>query len=100
MLQKCHFIGIGGIGMSGLARLLLGRNIPVSGSDIASSYVTEGLVKAGAKVFFGHSAQHISADMRVIYTSDIRQDNPEFIAAQDLKCTLMHRSELLVDLMK
>lgn len=100
MSQKCHFIGIGGIGMSGLARLLLSRNVPVSGSDLASSYVTEGLIQAGAKIYFGHSAQHISRDMKVIYTSDIKQDNPEFQAAKDLNCTLLHRSELLVELMK
>ena len=86
--------------MSGLARLLLGRKLPVTGSDITSSYVTEGLIKEGAKVYFGHSAQHITPDMRVIYTSDIRPDNPEFLAAQQLKCPLMHRSELLAELMR
>ncbi len=99
-MQKCHFIGIGGIGMSGLARLLLSRNVAVSGSDLASSYVTEGLTKAGAKVFFGHSAHHISPDMKVIYTSDIKLDNPEFLAAKNLKCTLLHRSEMLAELME
>lgn len=96
---KVHFIGIGGIGMSGLARLLLKRNIHVTGSDLASSYVTEGLVKEGAKVYFGHSAQNITPDLKVVYTSDIKPDNPELLAAKELNCVLLHRSELLAELM-
>lgn len=99
MTRKCHFIGIGGIGMSGLARILLSKNEHVSGSDLASTYVTEGLIKAGAKVFVGHSSQNISSDMTVIYTSDIKKDNPEFQAAQSMKCTMLHRSDLLLQLM-
>jgi len=51
MLKKCHFIGIGGIGMSGLARLVLNKKIAVSGSDIASSFVTDSLSKEGAQIF-------------------------------------------------
>lgn len=100
MKEKCHFIGIGGIGMSGLARILLSKNIQVSGSDISTNYVIEDLVKAGAKVYKEHSPQNISADMTVIYTSDIKKDNPEFQAAKELQCKLLHRSDLLVDLMK
>ncbi|MCE5316985.1 MAG: UDP-N-acetylmuramate--L-alanine ligase [Parachlamydia sp.] len=98
--KRVHFIGIGGIGMSGLARLLLKRHIQVSGSDLASSYVTEGLIKEGAKVYFGHSSQNISSDMKVVYTSDIKQDNPEFLAAKSLNCALLHRSELLAEMMQ
>lgn len=97
---KVHFIGIGGIGMSGLARLLLKRNVHVTGSDLASSYVTEGLVKEGAKIYFGHSSENITPDMKVVYTSDIKQDNPEFVAAKKLNCALLHRSELLAELME
>lgn len=100
MTRKCHFIGIGGIGMSGLARILLSKKEHVSGSDLASNYVTEGLIKAGAKIFVGHSPQNISSDMTVIYTSDIKHDNPEFRAAQSMECTMLHRSDLLVQLMK
>lgn len=97
---KVHFIGIGGIGMSGLARLLLKRNVHVTGSDLASSYVTDGLVKEGAKVYFGHSSHNITPDMKVVYTSDIKQDNPEFVAAKERSCALLHRSELLAELME
>lgn len=98
--QKCHFIGIGGIGMSGLARILLSKNSEVSGSDLATTYVTEGLVQAGAKISFEHSPQNVSPDMTVIYTSDIKQDNPEYQAALKLKCAMLHRSDLLVELMR
>lgn len=100
VMEKCHFIGIGGIGMSGLARMMLARNIKITGSDIATSYVTEGLEKAGAKVFIGHSEDHIKANMTVIYGSDIKANNPEYQAALRLQCPILHRSDLLAYLMK
>lgn len=99
-MDKCHFIGIGGIGMSGLARILLGRNVKISGSDLATSQVTEGLEKGGATVFIGHSADYIAPDMTVIYSSDIKESNPEYQAALNLKCPMLHRSDLLSTLMK
>lgn len=99
-LKKCHFIGIGGIGMSGLARLALSQDIAVSGSDIASSSVTDMLKQSGAKIYQGHSAGNISSDMTVIYSTDIKKDNPEYQAALQYKCPLMHRSELLQKLME
>ena len=100
MSNKCHFIGIGGIGMSGLARILLKKNVIVSGSDLASSYVTEGLIKEGAQVFIGHSASHISPDTTVIYNTDIKKDNSEYQTAKHLQCPLLHRSDLLQQLMQ
>lgn len=100
MQKKCHFIGIGGIGMSGLARLVLGEKSQVSGSDIAMSPITEALGQAGAKIFIGHSAQNIMQDTTVIYSSDIKKDNPEYQAALRLKCKMMHRSELLQKIME
>lgn len=99
-MEKCHFIGIGGIGMSGLARILLRKKIAVTGSDIASSYVTEGLKTAGAQVFIGHDAKYITPNTTIVYTSDIKQDNPEFLAAKELKCKMLHRSDLLHYLME
>lgn len=97
--HKCHFIGIGGIGMSGLARLLLSQHVEVSGSDVASSYVTEGLIQSGAKVYQGHSAHHVSSEMTVIYSSDIKEENPEYQAAISLQCPILHRSDLLERMM-
>jgi UDP-N-acetylmuramate--alanine ligase len=98
--KKCHFIGIGGIGMSGLARILVGRNTGVTGSDIAASYVTEGLEHAGAKVMIGHSAQYITEDMTVIFSTEIKANNPELLEAKRLNCKMLHRSELLRQLME
>lgn len=100
MPQKCHFIGIGGIGMSGLARILLKKNVIVTGSDLASSYVTEGLIKEGAQVFIGHSANHISPDTTVIYNTDIKKENAEYQTAKHLQCPILHRSDLLQQLMQ
>lgn len=100
MNRRCHFIGIGGIGMSGLARILLSRKAQVSGSDISSNYVTEGLTQAGAHVFLGHSEKHIAPDMTIIYSSDIKKDNPEYQAALQLKCPMLHRADLLNELMQ
>lgn len=99
-MNKCHFIGIGGSGMSGLARLVIGQKIAVSGSDIASSVVTDSLSEDGAQIFIGHSAHNIHPDMTVIYTTDIKKDNPEYQAAIQLKCPMLHRSELLQKLME
>lgn len=99
MIQKCHFIGIGGIGMSGLARILLSKNVAVSGSDISKNYVTEKLIGEGAKIHVGHSSHNITSDMTVVYTTGINEDNPEYQAALQLKCPLIHRSDLLRQLM-
>jgi UDP-N-acetylmuramate--alanine ligase len=100
MSQKCHFIGIGGIGMSGLARIMLSKEMEVSGSDLATTYITEGLSKQGAKVFLGQSENHITKDMTVVYSTDIKKDNPEYRAALELKCPMLHRSDLLLELMR
>lgn len=98
-MKKCHFIGIGGIGMSGLARLLLNQKIAVSGSDIASSPIIDSLSNEGVKFFLGHSSTCIEPDMSVIYTTDIKKDNPEYLEAKRLNCPMLHRSELLRILM-
>ncbi|WP_075883218.1 UDP-N-acetylmuramate--L-alanine ligase [Candidatus Protochlamydia sp. W-9] len=90
-----HFIGIGGIGMSGLARILLQQNLRVSGSDIAFNYIIEELIKSGATIYKGHSPSYIASGSTVIYSSDIKTDNPEYLAAKNLQCSLLHRAELL-----
>jgi UDP-N-acetylmuramate--alanine ligase len=101
MNTECyHFIGIGGIGMSGLAKMLLEQKQKVSGSDIASSVLTDTLIDKGATIYIGHAKEHVPDDATVIYSSDISQDNPELVAAIDKKCRLLHRSDLLVTLMQ
>ncbi len=95
-----HFIGIGGIGMSGLARILLQKGFSVQGSDASKSYVTEGLEEAGACVFIGHKAEQVGAATIVIYNSDIPAANPELVYAKEHNIPLLHRSDLLLELMK
>ncbi len=98
--MKYHFIGIGGIGMSALARILLKRGAKVQGTDAATSYVTEGLQKAGAEVYAGHSADYLKTPCTTIYGTAIKADHPEYKAAIDQKFPVLHRSDLLAELME
>lgn len=98
--SKCHFIGIGGMGMSGLARILIKKDVSVSGSDLLSTQITDNLQKEGAKIFIGHSTQNITKDMTIVYSTDIKKENPELQAAQTLNCHMLHRSDLLMTLMQ
>ena len=98
---KVHFIGIGGISMSGIAELLLSRGFQVSGSDNANSPLTESLTQKGASITIGQSSDNIHSDMDlVVYTAAIRQDNPELVAAKEAGITLMTRAEILGLIMK
>lgn len=98
MKEHYHFIGIGGIGMSGLARILAKRQHPITGSDISKNYVTEGLEKAGIPVQYAQHYDNIQPFMHVVYSSDIKNENPELKAAHDKGCHLWHRSDLLAQL--
>ena len=100
MLDKCHFIGIGGVGMSGLATIVLERKAVVSGSDISLSYITEGLKNRGAEINFGHDSRYIKPDMTVIFSTDIKENNPEFVEAMNLQCPVFHRADFLSHLMQ
>jgi UDP-N-acetylmuramate--alanine ligase len=99
-MNKYHFIGIGGIGMSALARILLKRGAKVQGSDPVSNYITEDLKKAGAEVFPQHSPAHLESPCTAIYGSAIKPEHPEYQAAVQQKFPLLHRSELLAQLME
>jgi len=96
-----HFIGIGGISMSGLAEILLKEGFSVSGSDSHASELTEHLEKLGAKVSIGQKASNIPADCQVVvYTAAIHPDNPEFAAAKERGLPMLSRAELLGQLMR
>ncbi len=97
--HQYHFIGIGGIGMSALASILLQKGIKVTGSDVAPSYVTDRLQSQGAEIFIGHSPQNIHPSTIVVYSSDIKEENPEVRQTKLQGVPLMHRSELLRQLM-
>ncbi len=91
-----HFIGIGGISMSGLARLLLTRGFTISGSDRASSDLTVGLEKLGVKVYYSQTGENLTDDIDlVVYTAAVHPDNPEFAAAVEKGIPMMDRAELL-----
>ena len=94
------FVGIGGIGMSGIAELLLNLGYRVSGSDIAMSDVTQRLEKLGGKIFNGHHANHIKDVDVVVTSSAIRQENPEVTAALEASVPVIPRAEMLAELMR
>lgn len=99
--QKVHFIGIGGIGVSALARYYLAKKWQVSGSDLTPSEITDDLQAEGAKIFIGHSAAHVSPDAQlVIYSAAVKPENPEYKEAKNLKIPLTSYAEALGDLTK
>lgn len=98
MSDSLHFIGIGGVGMSALARIALARGLRVSGSSDKASETTRKLEREGAKVIIGHSADNIRGVERVIITSAVQNDNPELIAARNASIPVVRRGELLAEL--
>lgn len=98
--QLFHLIGVGGAGMSALARLLLDKKHTVSGSDSQLSSYTKELQKRGVQIFQGHQEQNIDPSSIVVYSTAIEENNPEMLRAKSLGCTLWHRSELLQYLAK
>jgi UDP-N-acetylmuramate--alanine ligase len=99
MMQHVHFIGIGGSGLSAIARLLMERGIQVSGSDRVLSPMARDLAAAGARVFEGHAAANIAGADLVIRSSAVTEDNPEVAAAQAAGIKVMKRHELLGELL-
>lgn len=95
-----HFIGIGGIGMSGLARILLHRGHRVSGTDISHSPLLKELQELGAIISIGHNGTHVPEKATLIYSSSIDPANPEVVVAKEKMLPIMHRSELLKSLME
>lgn len=96
--KKYHFIAIGGIGMSGLAKYLLENGYEVSGSDIADSKYVEKLRKLGAKVFIGHDEKNLPDDCVVVASTAVKEDNPELQKARALNLPVFHRSDLLAEI--
>jgi UDP-N-acetylmuramate--alanine ligase len=98
-LGRVHFIGIGGAGMSGIARVMLDRGITVSGSDAKDSSVVAALRAQGATVYIGHAAEHIAGVDTVVVSTAIRESNPELAAARAAGIRVVHRSRALAGLM-
>jgi UDP-N-acetylmuramate--alanine ligase len=99
-IQRIHFVGIGGIGMSGIAEVLLNLGYKVSGSDLKSSAVTQRLAELGATVFEGHRAENIAGAEVVVTSSAISVENPEVAEAHNLHIPVIQRAEMLAELMR
>jgi UDP-N-acetylmuramate--alanine ligase len=95
-----HFIGLGGIGMSGIAEILLDLGFAVQGSDQKASPITDRLAARGARVFTGHDAAHVAGAGVVVVSTAIRETNPELAAARAAGLPVVHRSEMLAEIMK
>ena len=96
-----HFIGIGGISMSGLAEILLGEDFKVSGSDSKESPLTDSLTRKGARIFYGQRASNITDDVElVVYTAAIHPDNPEYASAVEKGIPMLTRAQLLGQIMR
>jgi len=97
---KIHFVGIGGIGMSGIAEILLSMGYKVTGSDLSQSATTEKLEALGAKIFLGHDEKNITDQNVIVHTSAAKSDNPEILKAKELSIPIMKRAEMLAELMR
>lgn len=98
--KRVHFIGIGGYGMSAVARVLLDWKLEVSGSDVSRTELTEDLVRRGATVYIGHSPEHIEGADCVVYSTALSPDNVELAAARQAGISVMHRSEALAAILE
>jgi UDP-N-acetylmuramate--alanine ligase len=98
--RRIHFIGIGGIGMSGIAELLVNLGYEVSGSDMQRTDITDRLGSLGARISEGHDARHVSDADVVVYSSAVRATNPEMLAARERGLAVVPRAELLAELMR
>ncbi|MGI8772670.1 MAG: UDP-N-acetylmuramate--L-alanine ligase [Acidobacteriaceae bacterium] len=98
--QRVHFIGIGGIGMSGIAEILLNLGYPVSGSDVKRSAITDRLAQLGATVFEGHAAANVLGSGVVVASSAVNESNPEVAEACASKIPVIQRAEMLAELMR
>lgn len=99
-VKRIHFIGIGGAGMCGIAEVLLNEGYDVSGSDLGQSPVTERLASKGATIFIGHRKESIVGASVVVISTAIQADNPELIAAHELRVPVVKRAEMLAELMR
>jgi UDP-N-acetylmuramate--alanine ligase len=99
-VKRIHFVGIGGVGMSGIAEVLLNLNYEISGSDLSSNTATRRLASLGAEVFRGHSAQHVTGTDAVVVSTAVKDDNPEVTAARAQHIPVVPRALMLAELMR
>ena len=99
-LGPIHFVGIGGIGMSGIAEVLINLGYKVQGSDLSTTAITERLADVGAKIFLGQSSDNIAGAEVVVVSSAIKRDNPELLEARRRSLPVVRRAEMLAELMR
>ena len=97
-VKKLHFVGIGGIGMSGIAELLLNQGFKITGSDINDSKVIQNLKDKGAEIFIGHDTKNLTDADVLVYSSAVNRDNPEIISAMNKHIPIIRRAEMLGEL--
>jgi len=99
-IRTIHFVGIGGVGMAGIAEVLLSLGYAVQGSDLKAGKATERLERLGARVFIGHAAEHLGAADVVVISSAVPRDNPEVVAALAARIPVVRRAVMLAELMR
>ncbi len=97
-VNNIHFVGIGGIGMSGIAELLINQGFTISGSDLVESEITKKLEINGAKIFIGHNKNNVNGSELLVYSSAVSKKNPELIEAKKSKIPIIKRAEMLGEL--
>jgi len=98
--NRIHFIGVGGVGMSGIAEVLLNMGYQVSGSDLRGGEATDRLIQLGGRIFVGHATSNIEGAQVVVYSAAVPSDNPELAAARELGLPVIGRAEMLAELMR
>ncbi|MCH8289082.1 MAG: UDP-N-acetylmuramate--L-alanine ligase [Candidatus Marinimicrobia bacterium] len=98
--KHLHFVGIGGIGMSGLAELLLNQGYTVSGSDMTETDITRNLKEMGGRIYIGHNADNVGNADVLVHSSAVKEDNPELIAADERNIPIIRRAEMLAELVR
>ena len=99
-IQRVHFVGIGGVGMCGIAEVLLNLGYNISGSDLGSNAATQRLEKQGATIFKGHGEKNIETAEVVVISTAVPKDNPELVAAREKHIPIIRRAEMLAEIMR
>src|SRR5678809_1692818 len=99
-IQHAHFVGIGGIGMSGIAEVLINLGFRVSGSDLKRSGATDRLQQMGVEIFEGHAAENVGQPHVVVRSTAVRDENPEIVEAHRRSIPVIPRAEMLAELMR
>lgn len=99
-MRRLHFVGVGGVGMNGIAQVMLNLGYEVSGSDIRANLATQRLEEQGAVIHIGHAAEHVTSVDAIVISSAVGEDNPEVLAARQARIPVVPRAEMLAEIMR